>query len=251
MDAAKKEIGTLSGRRTPRITRSSTYWARQTHRWLGALHRDPACPLDHRRAVLRVEHRPEAPKRYLPRWGAHGSRAGGACRFLRFSANQRDAFPSSSGISGSAGGLLPDAGWAGVHRFRLNLPCELHPNRRSYVYLSGAGGEIEASDACAIPKRGFSIAGHHHTIRPSSVAARSHSISSRPRTALYANRCRVSSSRGWCGVFLLPDRASRGWSEWIRPLRMRYTRLTGWTVVSVTRFRSGDARCRSAPEPCG
>lgn len=35
MDAGNRGVVPLSGTRTPRRARSSTYWARQTHRWLG------------------------------------------------------------------------------------------------------------------------------------------------------------------------------------------------------------------------
>ncbi len=35
------------------------------------------------------------------------------------------------------------------HGFRLQRPCEIHPNGRSYLYLDAAGGVIERTDACA------------------------------------------------------------------------------------------------------
>lgn len=40
---------------------------------------------------------------------------------------------------------------SGVHGFRLQRPCELHPNGRSYVYLDPAGRTLQRTDACALP----------------------------------------------------------------------------------------------------
>ena len=37
----------------------------------------------------------------------------------------------------------------GLHSFRIRQPCEIHPNGRSYVYLSAIGGKVaQTSDAC-------------------------------------------------------------------------------------------------------
>jgi uncharacterized iron-regulated membrane protein len=43
----------------------------------------------------------------------------------------------------------PDPGGDGLHSFRLKQPCEIHPNGRSYVYLTATDGNIaRTSDAC-------------------------------------------------------------------------------------------------------
>lgn len=38
-----------------------------------------------------------------------------------------------------------------MHEFRVKRPCELHPNGRSYIYLSGDGTLLGTVDACANP----------------------------------------------------------------------------------------------------
>lgn len=40
---------------------------------------------------------------------------------------------------------------SGVYGFRLQRPCELHPNGRSYVYLDAAGRTLQRTDACSLP----------------------------------------------------------------------------------------------------
>jgi uncharacterized iron-regulated membrane protein len=45
----------------------------------------------------------------------------------------------------------PPTAISGVHGFRLKQPCELHPNGRTYVYLSSAGDVLQKIDACASP----------------------------------------------------------------------------------------------------
>lgn len=45
----------------------------------------------------------------------------------------------------------PPAPGAGYNEFRLQQPCELHPNGRSFLYLDAAGETLLKTDACDLP----------------------------------------------------------------------------------------------------
>lgn len=39
----------------------------------------------------------------------------------------------------------------GLHGFRMKRPCEIHPNGRTFVYMTGAGRVLRSVDACGQP----------------------------------------------------------------------------------------------------
>lgn len=39
----------------------------------------------------------------------------------------------------------------GLHGFRMKQPCEIHPNGRTYVYMTGSGRVLRSVDACGQP----------------------------------------------------------------------------------------------------
>jgi uncharacterized iron-regulated membrane protein len=45
----------------------------------------------------------------------------------------------------------PPTATSATHGFRVKQPCELHPNGRSYAYLSVSGAVLQHTDACALP----------------------------------------------------------------------------------------------------